>query len=107
MNPVWEPQADRLRLLRSADYLEDCIAEIAPVAGMMVAFRRGESSFHGHYPHVGERRSLQLNWVTDQIVVRRELGRHRWSAPPQAVHPFRLRRAFAPRNRGQPTRWKT
>ncbi len=88
MNPVWEPQAGRLRLLRSADDLEDCIAEIAPVAGMMVAFRRGESSFHGHYPHVGERRSLQLNWVTDQIVVRRELGRHRWSARLKAFNPF-------------------
>ena len=88
MNPVWEPQAGRLRLLRSADDLEDCIAEIPPVAGMMVAFRRGESSFHGHYPHVGERRSLQLNWVTDESVVRRELGRHRWSARLKAFNPF-------------------
>src|SRR5712671_1105422 len=50
------------------------VAEIAQLAAMAVAFRRSETSFHGHYPHTGERRSLQLNWVTDDAVVRRELG---------------------------------
>ena len=88
MNPVWEAPAGRLRLLRRSDDLEDCAAEIQPIAGMMVAFRRSENSFHGHYPHVGERRSVQLNWVTDESVVRRELGRHRWSARLKALSPF-------------------
>jgi hypothetical protein len=88
MNPVWEPQAGRLRLLRRRDDLDDCVAEIAPLAGMAVAFRRSETSFHGHYPHTGERRSLQLNWVTDDAVVRRELGRHRWSARLKGLNPF-------------------
>lgn len=88
MNPVWEPREGRLRLLRRSDDLEDCAAEIAPLAGMMVAFRRSETSFHGHYPHVGERRSLQLNWVSDAAVVRRELGRHRWSARLKSLNPF-------------------
>jgi hypothetical protein len=88
MNPVWEPQAGRLRLLRRRDDLDDCVAEIAPLAGMAVAFRRSETSFHGHYPHTGERRSVQLNWVTDDAVVRRELGRHRWSARLKALNPF-------------------
>jgi hypothetical protein len=55
---------------------------------MMVAFRRSEHSFHGHHPHNGERRSLQLNWVTDEAVVRRELSRHRWSARLKALNPF-------------------
>ena len=88
MNPVWEDPAGRLRLLRGADDLEDCAAEIAPLAGTMVAFRRSENSFHGHHPHVGERRVIQLNWVTDERVVRRELGRHRWSARVKALNPF-------------------
>ena len=88
MNPVWEPRAGRLRLLRSPDDLEDCVAEVAPLAGTMVAFRRSEASFHGHYPHAGERCSIQLNWVTDGAVVRRELGRHRWSARVKALNPF-------------------
>ena len=88
MNPVWEEEAGRLRLLRRADDLEDFAAEIAPIAGMMVAFRRSANSFHGHHAHIGERRSIQLNWVTDPGVVRRELARHRWSARLKSLNPF-------------------
>ena len=88
LNPVWEHAEGRLRLLRGPQDLEDYAKEVAPVAGMMVAFRRSERSFHGHHPHIGERRSLQLNWVTDESVVRRELSRHRWSARLKALNPF-------------------
>jgi SM-20-related protein len=88
MNPVWDEAAGRLRLLRQADDLEDFVAEVSPLAGTMVAFRRSENSFHGHHAHIGARRSLQLNWVTDSGVVRRELARHRWSARLKALNPF-------------------
>jgi SM-20-related protein len=88
MNPDWQIAAGRLRLLRSADDLADCAAEIAPLAGAMVAFRRSAGSFHGHYPHRGARRVVQLNWVRDAAVVRRELGRHGWSARLKALNPF-------------------
>jgi len=88
MNPVWDEEAGRLRLLRRADDLEDFVAEIAPLAGTMVAFRRSATSFHGHHAHIGERRSIQLNWVTDAGVVRRELARHRWSARLKSLNPF-------------------
>jgi SM-20-related protein len=88
LNPVWNEEGGRLRLLRGSENLEECVAEVAPLAGTMVAFRRGVASFHGHHPHVGERRSVQLNWVTDAGVVRRELGRHRWSARLKALNPF-------------------
>jgi len=88
LNPVWTAAGGRLRLLRGADDLADCIAEVAPLAGSMVAFRRSPTSFHGHYPHRGERRVIQLNWVTDRAVVRRELGRHAWSARLKALNPF-------------------
>jgi hypothetical protein len=54
----------------------------------MLAFKRSERSFHGHYPYLGPRRSLQLNWVTDAAVVRRELRRHYWSARLKALNPF-------------------
>jgi SM-20-related protein len=89
MNPVWDCAEGRLRLLRGPENLDDYAAEVMPLAGMMVAFRRSECSFHGHRPHIGERRSLQLNWVTDEAVVRRELSRHRWSARLKALNPFR------------------
>jgi SM-20-related protein len=90
LNAVWEPREGRLRLLRGPDDIEDCACEVAPLAGTMLAFRRTAHSFHGHRPFIGERRSLQLNWVSDAGVVRRELGRHRWSARLKA-HPFRVR----------------
>lgn len=88
MNPSWKTAAGRLRLLRGPDDLADFAAEVPPLAGTMVAFRRSDRSFHGHHPHVGPRRSIQLNWVTDERVVRRELGRHRWSARLKTLNPF-------------------
>ena len=90
MNPVWDCPEGRLRLLRGPEDLEDYVAEVAPLAGTMLAFRCTERSFHGHRAHIGERRSLQLNWVSDHSVVRRELARHRWSARLKALNPFGL-----------------
>ena len=88
MNPVWDRAEGRLRLLRGPRDLGDYAREVAPLAGTMLAFRRSDRSFHGHRPYTGERRALQLNWVTDDAVVRRELGRHRWSARLKALNPF-------------------
>jgi SM-20-related protein len=88
MNPVWQEAAGRLRLLRGPADLSDYVAEIPPLAGTMVAFRRSANSYHGHHAHVGPRRSIQLNWVTDPSVVRREIGRHRWSARLKALNPL-------------------
>ena len=94
LNPVWDEPGGRLRLLRRADDLDDCAAEVAPVAGTMVAFRRSDSSFHGHRPHRGERRVVQLNWVTGPAVVRREIARHRWSARLKAFNCWSMSRPF-------------
>jgi SM-20-related protein len=88
LNLSWEHAAGRLRLLRGPDDLDDFVREVAPIAGTMLAFRRSERSFHGHRPHVGERRVVQLNWVTEPAVVQRELGRHRWAARVKALNPF-------------------
>jgi SM-20-related protein len=88
MNPVWDHADGRLRLLRGPRDIEDYAAEVVPLAGTMLAFRRSGRSFHGHQPHVGVRRSLQLNWVTDRAVLRRELSRHRWSARLKTLNPF-------------------
>jgi SM-20-related protein len=95
MNPEWHDPAGRLRLLRRSDDLDDYVVEVPPVAGAMVAFRRSEASFHGHHAHVGKRCSIQLNWVTEAAVVRRELVRHRWSARLKALNPFARSRAAA------------
>ena len=89
MNREWAAAAGRLRLLRGPRDLSDYVAEISPIAGTMVAFRRSATSFHGHEAHRGRRQSVQLNWVTDTGVVRREIGRHVWSARLKALNPLR------------------
>jgi hypothetical protein len=56
------------------------IAEVPPLAGSRVAFRRTANSWHGHEPFEGPRRAIMLNWMTNAVAVRREVGRHRLSA---------------------------
>lgn len=80
LNAEWEGSGGCLRLLRSPDDLDDVLAEIPPVAGTLVAFRRTDHSYHGHRPFLGPRRVVQLNWVTSAAVRRRELTRHRMTA---------------------------
>ena len=80
MNPAWESSGGRLRLLRSANNLDDVILEVPPTEGTLLAFRRSNNSWHGHKPFAGPRRVIQFNWVTSEAVVRREQNRHRLSA---------------------------
>ena len=67
-------------MLRSENNLDDIVLELPPVAGTLLAFKRSDNSWHGHKPFDGERRAIQLNWVKDEDVVRREQRRHRFSA---------------------------
>ncbi len=88
MNPKWEPEGGRLRLLRSAESLDDPILEVPPCQGTLLAFRRSNNSFHGHKSFAGPRRVVQFNWVTEQRIVDSELRRHRFSAWTKRVLPF-------------------
>ena len=78
----------RVRVLRSGDDLDDYAAEVPPIAGTLLAFRRCATSYHGHPPFVGERRVIQLNWVTDDAVAWRERIRHRLTARLKKLNPF-------------------
>ena len=79
-NDDWNAEGGRLRLLRSGRDLEDYAAEVPPEAGTLVAFRCTPEAWHGHKPFIGQRRSIQLNWLTDAGVLKRELRRHALSA---------------------------
>lgn len=79
MNPSWQNQGGRLRLLRSPD-IEDVAAEVSPEIGTILMFRRCDHSYHGHLPFEGTRRVIQMNWVTEQKYVDQEQDRHRLSA---------------------------
>jgi len=80
LNPQWEQAGGRLRLLRSATDLDNYVEEVPPAEGTLLAFQRTDNSWHGHKPFIGERRVIQLNWVTGQWRERFEILRHRGSA---------------------------
>ncbi len=88
LNTDWQNQDGRLRILRSGDDIEDYASEVPPRAGTLLAFRRSDRSYHGHTSFEGVRRVVQLNWVKDSRVVRRERTRHRYSARIKRLLPF-------------------
>lgn len=88
MNPAWESPDGRLRLLRTPDSLDDPVVEVPPDEGTLLAFRNGPTAWHGHTSVEGPRRAIQLNWVTDEGVVRREQFRHGLSSKLKRLNPF-------------------
>jgi hypothetical protein len=80
MNDRWESPRGRLRLVRAPDDLNAVIAEVPPERGTLLVFKNDPHAWHGFEPFSGPRRVIQLNWVTDASVVRREQARHRLSA---------------------------
>jgi len=84
----WKHAGGRLRVLRSKN-LEDYSGEVAPVGGLLFAFKCVEHAFHGHKSFEGVRRYLMMNFVEDPAMLQRELGRHRVSAALK-----KLKRAF-------------
>ena len=80
LNPDWAPSTGRLRLLYNNRDLAPYAAEISPEAGRCLIFKVTPNGWHGHEPFEGERRTIQLNYVTSEKVRDRELKRHRLSA---------------------------
>jgi SM-20-related protein len=83
LNPpsaAFEKQDGCLRLMRSADDMEDYAVEVPPTDGTMLVFPNSATSWHGHRTHVGQRFSVQLNYMTNDAKARTELRRHKVSA---------------------------
>jgi SM-20-related protein len=89
LNRGWSSPGGRLRLLRSPA-LEDFGVEVAPRAGTMLVFRRGETSWHGHAPFAGPRRAIQMSYVTDLATAVREERRHRFATALKRITRRRL-----------------
>lgn len=79
MNPPWEASGGRLRILRTPN-LNDYVAEVPPDEGTLLAFRRSDTSWHGHEAFDGRRRAIQMNWVKGNIYIWHEQWRHRVGA---------------------------
>jgi Rps23 Pro-64 3,4-dihydroxylase Tpa1-like proline 4-hydroxylase len=62
-NTEWDHEGGKLRMLRSKRDIEDFAAEVPPVGGTLLVFRRTDHSFHGHKRFVGERRTVQMSWL--------------------------------------------
>jgi hypothetical protein len=76
----WSRQEGCLRLLRGPNDLEDFAVEVPPVNGTLLVFPNGPTTWHGHRQFVGQRYSVQLNYMTTDDKARSEMRRHRISA---------------------------
>ena len=76
----WARQDGCLRLLRSADNLEDFAVEVPPVNGTLLVFPNGPTTWHGHRQFVGRRFVVQMNWMTTDSKAKYEMRRHHVSA---------------------------
>ncbi len=87
LNDDWSQSGGRLRVLASND-LNDIAAEVPPEFGSLLAFRRCDRSFHGHEPFEGERRVVQVNWISRREKLEREVRRLKRSARLNRLFPF-------------------
>ncbi|HET9355363.1 MAG TPA: 2OG-Fe(II) oxygenase [Sphingomicrobium sp.] len=53
-----------LRILNNSSNLDDYAAEVPPLLGNMLVFKVTPDCWHGHKPFEGERKSLQLNYLS-------------------------------------------
>lgn len=81
LNEDWPDTSEGcLRFLKRADSIEDLVTgEIPPLYGNLVAFRRSENSYHGHLPFEGERRVIQIAWLTSDEEKLRKTRRGKFS----------------------------
>src|SRR6266508_7012960 len=80
LNPGWSATEGRLRLLYNDRDLRRYAAEVSPRAGRCLIFKVTPNCWHGHEPFEGERRTIQLNYVTSEEVRERDLKRQRFRA---------------------------
>ena len=68
LNESWPATSDGcFRFLNRIDDIDDMAApEVKPLYGALAAFRRSDNSFHGHLPYEGERRVIQIAWLTSE-----------------------------------------
>ena len=69
-----------LRCLANAhDFEAIVVPEVRPLYGNLAAFGRRDNSFHGHLPHEGERRVIQVAWLVSEAAKQRKTKRGRLS----------------------------
>ncbi len=81
LNDDWpQTSAGCLRFLQREDSIEELVApEVRPTYGNLVAFARADNSYHGHLPFEGERRVIQVAWLTSEEEKLRKTRRGKFS----------------------------
>jgi len=81
LNADWPDTSEGcLRFLERIDDIDSLVVpELAPLYGELAAFKRSENSFHGHLPHEGERRVIQVAWLTSEKEKLRKTKRGKFS----------------------------
>ena len=85
LNDTWQQAGGRLRILKNGQDVDDFVAEVPPDNGTLLVFKRSDSSWHGHHPFEGQRRSLQMNWMTSEGSKGFHAIRHKLSAAVKKV----------------------
>ncbi|MGE0767658.1 MAG: 2OG-Fe(II) oxygenase [Hyphomicrobiaceae bacterium] len=85
LNEDWKQDGGRLRILRNGRDVDDFVTEVPPDNGTLLVFKRSDNSWHGHHPFEGQRRSLQMNWMTSEGSKGFHAVRHRISAAVKKV----------------------
>jgi hypothetical protein len=64
LNETWTAaDSGAFRVLRGEKDFEDYVAEVPPIQGNAVGFKRADHSWHGHKPFEGERLVVQLTYL--------------------------------------------
>jgi hypothetical protein len=68
LNEAWSTKdGGCLRFLAGPDNIDGVLApELKPLYGNFTIFKRTDNSFHGHLPFEGERRVIQIAWLTSE-----------------------------------------
>jgi hypothetical protein len=81
LNDQWPDTSDGcLRFLHKIDDIDSLVApELIPLYGEFAVFKRCDNSFHGHLPYEGERRVIQVAWLTSEEAKLRKTKRGKFS----------------------------
>ena len=77
LNDDWTSEGGALRFLDGPDLDGPGTDPIPARYGGFAAFARADDSWHGHKPFTGERRVVQVFWLTDADAAARKTKRHK------------------------------
>lgn len=80
LNEDWQADTGKLRVLRSADNMDDFVEEISPGPGSLMAFKVTDNCWHGYPSFEGKRQSIQINFLTSEAAGNKHRFFHRLSA---------------------------